>query len=133
MENTCTSYVVMRRNRFVVSFSTSFNIPNWRVKSCTLPTVTENGEIIVHIMGPIICDNSDAKKKQESYFDMKIDLLDETGNCIGIYELKDCIITNIDNTVLNYDDHEILEGIIKIAYKSCEDDKIIRIEEKYTI
>lgn len=140
MENTCTSYAVMRRNRFVVSFPTSFNIPNWRVRSCTLPTVTENGVITVHIINPIICDNydgdekiSEVRKNPEPYFDMKIELLDETGNCIGFYELKDCIITNIDNTVLNYDDHEILEGIIKIKYKDCETDKVIKIKEIYTV
>ncbi len=84
-------------------------------------------------MGPIICDNSEVRKNPEPYFDMKIELMEETGCVIGNYELKDCLITYIGNDDLNYNDHEILEGIIKIKYKACETDKVIKIKEKYTV
>ncbi len=123
MEKETQSYVyeLLRANRFIVRFPYNFEIPEWLVRTCTLPVDKYNGNITVKVMCPVLLDTD----KERPYkciedFDMEIDILSRDGSMLDGYILKDCKINEVNNTVLNYDDMDsIIGSTMNISYKVC--------------
>lgn len=113
-------YEPFRANRFIVRFPHNFEIPDWMVRTCTLPVDKYNGNITVTVMCPILLDTDKERPyKYIEHFDMGIDLLIQNGSVMDGYKLVDCKINKVNNTVLNYNDDSIIGSTMDISYKVC--------------
>lgn len=116
----CTSYELLRSNRFIVKFPHTLNIPDWLVITCTLPVEKYNGDITVTLRCPVLLDiDKERPHMCIEGFDMEIDFLARDGSVLDGYILKDCKINEVKNTDLNYTHDEIIESTINISYKEC--------------
>jgi hypothetical protein len=113
-------YEPFRANRFILRFPDNFEIPDWFVRTCTLPVNKHNGNITVTVMCPVLLD-TDKERPYNciEHFDMGIELLSPNGSVMGCYKLVDCKINEVNNTVLNYNDDNIIGSTINISYKVC--------------
>ncbi len=113
-------YEPFRANRFIVRFPYNFEVPDWMVRTCTMPVDKYNGNITVTVMCPILLDTD----KEGPYnciedFDIEIELLSPIGSVLDCYKLADCKINEVKNTVLNYNDDSIIGSTMNISYKVC--------------
>lgn len=114
------NYELPRNNRFLVKFPEEFNIPDWIVRTSTLPLEKRNGEITVTLRTPILLDTN---KKNPYYciedFDMAIELLNQSGNVMDRYKLEGCKILGANNSKLDYENDDIISSVIEISYENC--------------
>lgn len=117
-QNTC--YEIPRNNRFLVKFPESFNILEWKVRTCTLPVEKHNGNIMVTTMCPILLNvNKQFDNDCIKHFNMSIDLLSQAGLVMSTYNLSDCKINKVNNSKLDYGDDDIIGSVIDISYRKC--------------
>lgn len=110
------SYELPRNNRFLVKFPEEFNIPEWIVRTSTLPLEKHNGEITVTLGTPILLDTS---KYYIEDFDMTIELLNQIGNVMDRYKLEGCKILGANNSKLDYSNMDSITSTIEISYENC--------------
>lgn len=122
-QNLCFSYELARNNRFIVRFPEKLNVPEWLVITSTLPVDKRNGIITVTLRVPVLLDTD----KERPYlsiedFNMSIELLNQTGLVLSKYDLTECKIIDVKNSLLNYENYDIITSSIKIYYKDCTPD-----------
>ena len=122
-QNFSFSYELPRNNRFIIRFPDKLNVPEWFVITSTLPVEKRNGIITVTLRFPVLLDID----KERPYlciedFNMSIELLKPTGVVLSKYDLTECKILDVKNSLLNYENDDIITSSIKIYYKDCTPD-----------
>lgn len=115
-----------RNNRAVLSFPKRYGIAEWMVASFTRPTVPINDNELTVIMNELSLNPSITKTVIDIFqiyepeeitgFKLKMKILDPTGTVIEKFILKDCKITKIEWSPIDYSDDSISQITLTISY-----------------
>ena len=112
-------------NRWLVKFPKKSNIPEWIGKSVVLPTYPFNpgDKLYVVLYDPILPSTTNSLLKfieNQKPFKLKLDVLDPLGSCVGKWIFKDCLITSIDWSTLDYANNEPMLIHLTISYNKIK-------------
>lgn len=120
-----------KSNRFILKFPNEFNIPEWAVVQCSLPSMNITNELIfwneieMELYDPIKPSISKAIMKileDRKYlnFELMIKLLDPTGVVIETWMIKEAAITAVNFGSLSFYSDNIGKIHLKITSESIE-------------
>lgn len=114
-----------KANRWYLKFPKKSNISEWYVKGLTRPTYPFNvgGKIIVELrdgIEPSTTENLIKLIKTQKPFKLKIEMLDPLAKVIEKWVLKDCVITNVEWSPLDYESDDITTIYVEISYNEVK-------------
>lgn len=112
-------------NRYMVELPESIGIPSYFISSCSMPNIFENGSIELRTWLPLIENNvrythAHSPENASQKFDIKYKFLNETGEIIGDFILRGCLIDEISNSNLDYNKYGQVSGKMTIKYDRCD-------------
>ena len=115
-----------RNNRATLSFPKRYGIPEWMVASFTRPIIPINNDKLTVVLNELSLTPSITKTVCNIFRDyeseeviglkLKIKIFSPDGEIVEKWVLKDCKITNIEWSPIDYRDDSISQIILTISY-----------------
>jgi hypothetical protein len=114
-----------KNNRFILEFDKSLEIPSYLVKGFKRPYLSFDASdtISIEFYDSVDINISGLLKDmclQQKKFNLKLKLVDPTGDIIETWKIKKCLINNIFWSELNYQNDDISTLTIDIKFKKIK-------------